>query len=585
MEPAQEYEARLAWWRQAAEEGERAHRRAGNWRLLLAAALITMAALLRNIVPVGFLLAAIFAGIFLTGFFHDRVLRRRDTARRLVAFYVRGLDRLGHHWMGKGTQGAEFLAKEHPYAVDLDIFGAGSLFELLNTAQTQAGSTRLAQWLLTGAERGEIVARQGAVDAMRSNVDLREDLAVRAGDPREHIHTGALMSWAARPARLTGGFARAAGFCFPLLTWLSLAFRDFPLFAAALIAQCGFAYFYQRKNKALVSGMLPSGELRWLADVLMRLERENFEAPRLLELQAKWKRDEIAASASLRQLAGRVEWMDSCNNELLQMLGPAVLLKTQFSFSVAAWHSRHGARIGEWLEALGEMEALSSLAGYACEHPEDVFPKLGDSASPIIDAQGLAHPLLAVAVRNDIALDASRPLHVISGSNMSGKSTWMRAIGVNIVLAMAGAPVRARACQMTALRIGASMRTVDSLQEGVSRFYAEIKRLKQIVQMAVPGERVVFLIDEVFGGTNSHDRLIGAAFVVKLLVSRGAVGLITTHDLALTRVVDEVRPHGENFHFEDQLAEGKLSFDYRLREGVVQKSNALDLMRSIGLDV
>ena len=234
------------------------------------------------------------------------------------------------------------------------------------------------------------------------------------------------------------------------------------------------------------------------------------------------------------------------------------------------------------------MEAFSSLAGYAYEHPADVFPELvADSASPIIEAQGLAHPLLAEssAVRNDTRLDACQPLHVISGSNMSGKSTWMRAIGANLVLAMAGAPVRARRFRITTLQIGASIRTVDSLQEGVSRFYAEIKRVRQIIDLTGQGKRLVFLIDEVLGGTNSHDRQVGAAYIVKSLVARGAVGLITTHDLALTQVVDEVKPPGANFHFEDQFADGKLSFNYRLQPGVVKKSNALDLMRSIGLDV
>jgi DNA mismatch repair ATPase MutS len=256
-------------------------------------------------------------------------------------------------------------------------------------------------------------------------------------------------------------------------------------------------------------------------------------------------------------------------------MGPFFLLKTQFAFALEAWHARHGPMIQDWLLALGEMEALASLAGYAYEHPADVFPELvADSASPLIEARGLAHPLIAEssAVRNDILLDSNLPLHVISGSNMSGKSTWLRAIGANLVLALAGAPVRARQFRMTSLQIGASIRTVDSLQEGVSRFYAEIKRLRQIVQLTEQPGRMVFLIDEVLGGTNSHDRQI-------------AVGLITTHDLALTRVVEEVKPRGANFHFEDQLADGKLSFDYRLQPGVVTKSNALDLMRSIGLDV
>ena len=283
-----------------------------------------------------------------------------------------------------------------------------------------------------------------------------------------------------------------------------------------------------------------------------------------------------------------VDSMDARSSFLFALIGPFFLLKTQFAFALEAWRARCGPLVQDWLEALGEMEALSSLAGYAYEHPSDIFPELAaNSVSPLIEAQGLAHPLLAEsnAVRNDILLDSNQSLHVISGSNMSGKSTWLRAIGVNLVLAMAGAPVRARSFRMTTLQIGASIRTVDSLQEGISRFYAEIKRLKQIMELAGQRQRLIFLIDEVLGGTNSHDRQIGAAYIAKALTERGAVGLITTHDLALTQVAEDMKPKGANFHFEDQLTDGQLSFDYRLRPGVVKKSNALDLMRSIGLDV
>ena len=325
-----------------------------------------------------------------------------------------------------------------------------------------------------------------------------------------------------------------------------------------------------------------------LSNLLGRLEGESFRAIRLQELQAKWKQDGVWASASLRRLTVLVDWVDAHSKFFFAVIGPFFLLRTQIAFASEAWRARHRPMIADWLMALGEMEALSSLAGYAYEQAADVFPELVvNSISPFIEAQGLAHPLLAEAsaVRNDMLLDSHHPLLVISGSNMSGKSTWLRAIGSNLVLAMAGAPVRARAFRLTTVQIGASIRTVDSLQEGVSRFYAEIKRLRQIIQMTDQRQRVVFLIDEVLSGTNSHDRQIGAASIVKALVDRGAVGLITTHDLALTHIVEEVKPPGANFHFEDQLAGGKLSFDYLLRPGVVQKSNALDLMRSIGLDV
>ncbi len=589
MDPGKEYQERLAQWSQRVDRYELWHRRTGNLRLLFGAALVVAAVLLRNTVAVGWLITGVFAGLFFSGMVHDRILERRDTARRLAGFYTGGLDRLGYRWAGKGSAGTEFLDKQHPYAGDLDIFGTGSLFEFVNTAQTQAGRTKLAEWLLQGADQGEIAARQAAVAEMRGKVDLREELAVRAGDPQAHVDTDALVSWAAKPPSLTGLAARAGVFCLPFVAWsLYLMGQGLPC-VLALSGQCGLALIYRRRTERTLGAMkLPARELRWLSELLGCLEGESFQEGRLQALQGKWKGDGVWASASLGRLAKLVDWMDARNNFAFAVIGKFFMLGTQFGFALEAWRARHGPGMEEWLKALGEMEALSSLGGYAFEHPADVFPELAvKSNSPVLEAQGLAHPLIAEAraVRNDLVLESKQPLHVISGSNMSGKSTWLRAIGANLVLARAGAPVRARRFRMTALQIGASIRNVDSLQEGLSRFYAEITRLRQIMQLTGQGEGVVFLIDEMLSGTNSHDRRIGAAGIVKALVARGAVGLITTHDLALTQVVEEVKPAGANFHFEDQLVNGKLSFDYRLQPGVVTKSNALDLMRSIGLEV
>ncbi|HZM04229.1 MAG TPA: hypothetical protein VFC44_14590, partial [Candidatus Saccharimonadales bacterium] len=313
-----------------------------------------------------------------------------------------------------------------------------------------------------------------------------------------------------------------------------------------------------------------------------------FQTLRLQQLQTRCSDDGVAASACLGRLARLLDLLDSRENFLVALAGPFFLLGTQFAFAVETRRARFGARIEDWLRGLGEMEALSSLGAYAFERPEDPFPELlPDSAPARIEVEGMGHPLIpaARAVRNDLTLDSTRRLMVISGSNMSGKSTWLRALGVNMVLAMAGAPVRARRMSLTPMPLGASIRTVDSLNEGISRFYAEITRLRQLIQLTDQNGRLLFLVDEMLNGTNSHDRRIGAAFVVKTLLDRGAMGLITTHDLALTQIVEEVKPCGANFHFEDQFLEGRMSFDYQLRPGVVEKSNALALMRSIGLEV
>jgi DNA mismatch repair ATPase MutS len=250
--------------------------------------------------------------------------------------------------------------------------------------------------------------------------------------------------------------------------------------------------------------------------------------------------------------------------------------------------------VRRWLTATGEIEALCSLASHAFEHPDDSFPEFS-TESHWLEAEGAGHPLLEEkrVVRNDIRLGEGLHLLVVSGSNMSGKSTLLRTVGVNAVLAQAGAPVRARRMVLSPLAIGASIRITDSLQDGVSRFYAEILRIRQIVELTNGPLPVLFLIDEFLHGTNSHDRRVGAEALVASLLKRGAMGFITTHDLALAHIADAVSaegdargtPAGANVHFEDQLVDGQIHFDYIMRPGVVRKSNALELMRSVGLEI
>jgi hypothetical protein len=590
MDPEKEYQARLVRWGQEEKSYDQRHRRMGDLRLLFAAALVVLAFFLRKtFVGIELIFTGIIVGLFLSGKLHDRVLRLRDTARRAMRFYQAGLDRLHDKWAGKGSAGTEFLDPHHPYAIDLDLFGAGSVFELLNTAQTQGGRATLSQWLLHRASGEEIRARQTALAELRQKVDLREELALLAGDPTAHIDTDALISWAAGPILLAPSAVRVAAFCLPLLTWGLFAVGPLPLFTLALAAQFAFARFYKNRVKNVFDSLsVPARDLNWLARLFQRLESEKFQTARLQEFQAGWRHEGVAASGCLRRLARLLDLLDSREHFLVALLGPFFLLGTQFAFAIEARRARIGHKIEGWLRGLGEVEALSSLAGYAFEHPSDPFPELLPESSPaLIEAEGLGHPLIpeAHSVRNNILMDSSHRLMVISGSNMSGKSTWLRALGVNMVLAMAGGPVRARQMRLTPLPLGVSIRTVDSLNEGISRFYAEIKRLRQIIQLTDENGRLLFLVDELLNGTNSHDRRIGAAFVVKTLLDRGAMGLVTTHDLALTQIVEEVKPYGANFHFEDQFVDGRMSFDYQLRPGVVEKSNALALMRSIGLDV
>jgi DNA mismatch repair ATPase MutS len=250
------------------------------------------------------------------------------------------------------------------------------------------------------------------------------------------------------------------------------------------------------------------------------------------------------------------------------------------------WRRSHGTAVRSWIDVAGRFEALVSLAAYSYEHADDPFPEFVDGPASF-QAADLGHPLIPAAhcVRNDVDICGTTRGLLVSGSNMSGKSTLLRAIGINTVLAMAGAPVRARHLQLTPLQIGASIRINDSLHEGSSRFYAEITRLRQIYELAAQSPALLYLLDELLQGTNSKDRRIGAEGILRALVERGAIGLISTHDLALTEISGLGPGSLRNVHFQDELQEGRMKFDFKLRDGVVTRSNGIELMRSIGLSV
>jgi DNA mismatch repair ATPase MutS len=325
--------------------------------------------------------------------------------------------------------------------------------------------------------------------------------------------------------------------------------------------------------------------LALLAGVLERIERESFSSARLSSLIARLRGADAPASAEIEKLRRLVALLDARRNQFFALFAIIILWTPNLALAIERWRVRSGSRIGDWIEAVGEIEALASLASFASEHPGFAMPAI-ETGGPLFDARELGHPLIPDdrRVTNDIRLDETLRLLVVSGSNMSGKSTMMRSVGVGAVLAMAGGPVCARSLRIAPTAVGASIRIADSLQENASRFYAEILRIRQVLEMSRQGP-LLYLLDEVLAGTNSHDRRIGAEAIVRGLVERGAVGLVSTHDLALAQIAESLAPRAANVHFEDHIEDGKVVFDYRMRAGVVTKSNALALMRSVGIEV
>ncbi len=603
-DPLNAYATRRDRWRSQRQIVERLFIRIGNWRLFLGLLELVLAWLAfgsRIVTP--WVLLGPFAAFIGLVVWHGRVIRQRTAADRAIKFYESRLARVEDRWVGTGPAGNQFRNPDHVYADDLDVFGKGSLFELAATARISAGEQTLANWLLAPAFREHVLSRQEGVRELSTRLDLREEISLLGEDVRGEIHVEALQTWGSMPpvhfapgSRL---LAAALAILGPATLLLYLAGK-LPLWPFFAVVGCDalFRWSY-RERVAQVTGTLgtPAQGLRLLSLLLQRLEQEQFQSPHLNDLRARLDVSGQAASKRIARLESLIDWLDSSDHLLIRIIGPVLLWREQLTMAVEAWRRETGSHIGPWVQSVAEFEALSSLAALAFEHPQWCFPTLVDTVEPLFEAEALQHPLLSPvrSVANDIALNGALRLLIVSGSNMSGKSTLLRAVGLNSVLAWAGAPVAARKLRISALQPGASIGVTDSLQDNRSRFMAEILRLREILDLTKPdltkldltkAERpVLFLLDELLSGTNSHDRRIGAAGIMHKLVESGAIGLITTHDLALAQIEHDVGEQAANVHFEDHMLEGRIEFDYRLRPGVVTRSNALELMRAVGLEL
>jgi hypothetical protein len=585
-----EYSRRLNQRKALAEQLQRRHFWLGNVRIAVFAAIVALAWIIgktgRPSVYWLVALIALFIGLVVA---HRKVVRAMTLARRAAGVYTRGLARMEDRWAGTGDSGDEFKEPLHLYAEDLDILGQASLFQLLSTARTNMGRQRLAQWLLNHADVEEVLERQLAVADLRDKLDLREDLSVTGESERIAAHSEALARWAREESGL-----KDATLWYAILAAVSIAallyafIQSLAPFVAILVIEGSIMFRARHQLEKIFAGIDETHkDLDSLASLLRRIEAEKFTSPRLRELQSRLTVHGLPPSACIARLDTLSDLADSRHNWFVRLFDVPLLYSMQVAFALERWRRTYGAGIEAWLDVVGEIEALASIAAYAYEHPDDPFPEFTPAGSEErFEGQALGHPLLPAAqcVRNDVTLGGPSQVLLVSGSNMSGKSTYLRVVGVNAVMAMMGAPVRARNLHLSPVAMVASMRVSDSLQKGISHFYAEIQRLRQVVDVA-GAQPALFLLDEVLQGTNSHDRRVGTEGVLRTLLRSGAIGLVTTHDLALTSLEQVFPDRFRNVHFQERFEDDRLSFDYRLRPGVVTTSNGLELMKSIGLDV
>ena len=521
---------------------------------------------------------------------HQRILRRLAEIRRTLAFHEHGLARTEDRWAGLHPRPTRLDFAGSLYATDLDVFGPGSLFELICEARTSPGEDTLATWLLAPSLIPELRRRQEAVADLRDRLALREAFAAAPGPALAMLDRAALAAWGETSGPELPEIFR---WLVPLLVvltfgaaWRYAAAGTPLLLILMLLIDVSLTFAYKRTFESLFVGAeQASRSLATLGVLLQHIEASSFSAGDLIQNQSSLTTAGTSASAAIAKLARGVRWTEARGNYLVRIVDAPLLYSLQLALSLQRWRRQYGTQLRSWLDILGQFEALLSLAGYSYEHPADPFPLFRQGTGDFV-ATGLGHPLLPAAqcVRNDVSLSKGTQLLLVSGSNMSGKSTLLRSVGINAVLAFAGGPVRAHSLALSPLTIAASIQVSDSLQAGRSRFYAEILRLRSIAH-AARTEPVLFLIDEVLAGTNSSDRLAGARGLVRDLLGHNAIGLMSTHDLAITALSAGEEQAICNVHFEDEVIEGQLHFDYRLRAGVVERSNGLALMRMIGLDV
>lgn len=535
-------------------------------------------------------------------YLHAKVATELFDIERRTRFCEQALERAAgtYRTADAYARGDAWVDGEHPYLGDLDVFGPASLFEQLNVTQTPGGAALLAGWLSRPADAETIRQRQRAARELSSQPKLREDLAIagmRAGTIDRDLTR--FVTWTkGAPTMLGRGAVIVIALLFCAATIVLLALPDLvPIgggrawLAPAAVQVLILLALRGKADEVLAPVCLKRSPLGQYAEMLALLEEARFEDPDLEALRQQLApRDEAPASAVLGDLDRLIGYASVRHNALVLVVADLFLVWDLWTaWLVDRWRGRHGAEVERWLDALAELEALISLGAFAHEHPSFAWPELTDEV--VFEATALGHPLIPAADRvvNDVAIGGAHcKALMVTGSNMSGKSTMLRAVGVAAVLAQAGAPVCAASLRIGPVDVYTSMRIGDALDRGASRFYVEVAKLKRVVDAVLEqaGPRsLLFLLDEVLHGTNSRERNIGAKAVVRFLVAEGAIGAVSSHDLGLVELEALTEGDVRNVHFEDHLDGDTMAFDYRMKQGPVATSNALRLMRGVGIRV
>ena len=596
MGPAEICATRLLALQEDRDKWKRRHRWLGNARLAGAGLGLVVLWAAETSAPqlTWYLLAALVGGYLLTGRIFSKFEEAVDYASHAMALYrapVVGEKR--KEVPGKVVLSSE-LEEGHPFVRDLDIREPGGLVDYLNIGSTQDGKAALTGLVAESAPIQVIADRQAVVKELRSNLDLREEFYVAGSVKAPYIRTLLMGEWAAQGPVQTPRWLPTACLVLSTVTVLAagftLAMPSLPAYVwliTCLLAEFALWKVSQRYLTAKVmNAERIHRDFHALRDLVQILERQDFHAPLLRRLTASLVSEGRHASEAIGRFCQLISMFEARRNQIVAILGPLVLYTTQLAMAMERWRARHAANLPVWLDAIGRFEAFSSLSCFAFQHPLYAFPRLVESG-PLLRAESLAHPLLPDdAVENDVSLDRRRPILVVSGANMAGKSTLLRSIGINVALTYAGAPVRARTLTISPMNAIASISVQDSLLEGMSRFAAELSRLRLMLTSIRNGTPTLVLIDELFAGTNSFDRFAGAVALSEFLLGcETSLAVLSTHDRNVTRWAEQNSARISNVHFRDVFDHGRMTFDYKLHPGPALRGNAVELMKQAGLPI
>jgi hypothetical protein len=602
--PGDSYRTRAARFEGERDEHARRARIVSHLRLAAFAAFVVCMLLLERSGGVWAWLGGAAAAAFVALIaLHRRIRRRERWFHDLAALNTEGLDRLAMSWDRLPVRAPSLPVAGHAYAADLDLYGRASLSQIVGPVATPFGQAALDGWLLARTAPDVIRERQQAVRELAPLHELRDTLALHARAARtiRMAHIERFLHWAETPHPVPApALLRVLSWLVPATTLLLIAAHAAGIIGSSLwllpLALSLAAYFTvgARARRIFDEAFGREPLFTYYPDMIAAATQAPLTSPLLRSIAARFMQQGMSADRRLHDLQ---KLMHHADMRTSSMHLPVFLLTwwdIHILFALERWQRVAGSAVRDWLHALGELEALASLATLAHDHPDWTFPDVVPMEDPRIDAEALGHPLIRddARVTNDVTVGPPGTFLLVTGSNMSGKSTLLRSLGVNAVLAQAGAPVCARTLLMPPLEVSTSIRVQDSLARGVSYFMAELERLKQIVDAAESvradgAATQLFLLDEILHGTNTAERRIAATRVIRHLVETGAIGAATTHDLALAEEPDlaaaAVLVHFTE-SFRDVDGESRLSFDYRLRPGLATSTNALVLMRMVGLE-